>query len=332
MKIAITGGTGFVGRTLARELVAHGHQVVLVARGVDRTDDAIRSMQGTEFHALTLDDVTALQQAFTGCTAVVHCAGINRESGPNTYERIHVQGTQNVVTAANRAGVRKIVLTSFLRARPECGSGYHESKWQAEEIVRHSGLDYTVFKAGVIYGPGDHMLDHLSHAFHTFPLFAFVGFKDQPIRPVAVEDMVRLLCAAVEGDRLAHRTIAVLGPETLTLRQAVRRVARVVGKRPLMFPLPLWFHYPLAALVERIMKVPMVSVAQIRMLSEGLAEPHLPCELPPDDLAPTIPFTSERIRQGLPNSKAYNLHDMVCCWKNNARPRRHRTIPFCELP
>lgn len=311
MKIAITGGTGFVGRSLARELVGRGHQVVIIARGVDRTDDSIRSAEGMEFHALTLDDVDALERAFTGCTAVVHCAGINRNTAKTSYQRIHVEGTINVATAAKRAGVRKLILTSFLRARPDCGSGYHESKWQAEEIVRSSGLEYTVFKAGVIYGPGDHMLDHLSHAFHTFPVFAFVGFKDQPIRPVAVEDFVRLLCAAVESGRLANRTIAVMGPETLTLRQAVRRVAGVVGKRPPMFPLPLWFHYPFAALVERIMKVPMVSVAQVRMLSEGLAEPHFPCEMPPDDLAPVIDFTDAQIRKGLPEPKPFGRADLI---------------------
>jgi hypothetical protein len=191
-------------------------------------------------------------------------------------------------------------------------SGMDDSIRSEEGMEFHAlPLDYTVFKAGVIYGPGDHMRDHLSHAFHTFPVFAFVGFKDQAIRPVAVEDFVRLLCAAVESGRLANRTIAVMEPETLTLRQAVRRVAQVVGKRPPMFPLPLWYHYPFAALVERVMKVPMVSVAQVRMLSEGLAEPHLPCEMPPDDLAPVIDFTDAQIRKGLPEPKPFSRADFI---------------------
>lgn len=70
-------------------------------------------------------------------------------------------------------------------------------------------------------------------------------------------------------------------------------------------------HYPSAALVERVMKVPMVSVAQICMLSEGLAEPHPPCELPPDDLAPAIAFTDTQIRKGLPKPKPFGLADLV---------------------
>ena len=80
--------------------------------------------------------MAALGGAFAGCEAVVHCAGINRELGEQTYQRVHIAGTANVVAAAWRAGVRKIVLISFLRARPNCGSGYHESKWAAEEIVQ----------------------------------------------------------------------------------------------------------------------------------------------------------------------------------------------------
>ena len=178
MKIAITGGTGFVGGHLARALAAEGHEAVIIARGSDCRDKTIRQLRNPTFRASGTDNEDQLAAAFAGCDAVAHCAGINREIGVQTYARVHCQGTQCVVNAARRAGVKKIVLVSFLRARPGCGSGYHESKFAAEEIVRASGLDYTIFKPGVIYGVGDHMLDHLSHAFHTFPVFAFVGFKE----------------------------------------------------------------------------------------------------------------------------------------------------------
>lgn len=148
MKIAITGGTGFIGRHLAAALRADGHEVLAYGRGFD------------------------VEHAFDGCDAVAHCAGINREIGEQTYERVHVAGTRAVVEAAKRAGVRKIVMMSFLKARPYCGSPYHESKWAAEEIIRNSGLDYTIVKAGMTCGRGDHMLDHLSHALFTFPHFS----------------------------------------------------------------------------------------------------------------------------------------------------------------
>ncbi len=312
MKIAITGGTGFVGRNLAHALVADGHEVVLISRHRNQNETTPQLPNVPRF-AIGLDDADKLAQAFSGCDAVAHCAGINREIGTQTYERVHIQGTRNVISAARQAGVRKIVLISFLRARPDCGSAYHESKFAAEEIVRQSGLDYTVFKCGVIYGRGDHMLDHLSHAFHTFPVFAFVGFKDQLIRPNAVEDVARIVKESLVGGALSRRTVAVLGPETMTLRQAVLRVARVVGRRPLVFPMPLWFHYALGWVVERVMTMPLVSVAQVRMLSEGLAEPCPLCDLLPEKLAPRIPFSEEKIRNGLPPAGPFRLRDLRCC-------------------
>jgi len=148
------------------------------------------------------------------------------------------------VEAARRAGVRKIALMSFLRARPHCGSAYHESKWAAEEIVRSSGLDYTIVKAGMVYGRGDHMLDHLSHSLHTVPLFATVGLHEKPIRPT--------------------------------------------------------------------MKVPLVARAQVRILSEGVVEPAVPCDSLPTDLMPTRRFAEDQIRRGLPEPGAFGLHDLQC--------------------
>ena len=332
MRIAITGGTGFVGRNLARALVGGGHEVALIARGRDQTDPAIRVLPRARFHPLGLARVAELERAFAGCVAVAHCAGINREIAGQTYRKVHVEGTRNVVEAARRAGVKRIALISFLRARPNCGSGYHESKWQAEEIVRHSGLDFTVFKCGVIYGQGDHMLDHLSHAFHTFPVFAFVGFRDKPIRPNAVEDIVRIVTASLVDGALPRQTVAVIGPEAMTLREAVRRVARVVGRRPLMFPMPVRLHYLLAWVVERVMAVPLVSVAQVRMLNEGLAEPCPPCLSVPAELAPTIRFSDEQIRKGLPAAGPFRLRDLRCSRGQKANPhlRRHRV--FFDLP
>src|SRR5690349_23812657 len=195
MRVAITGATGFVGGHLATRLDSEGHEVVRLGR---------RAHAGEEIVPASLDDVDALVDAFAGCHAVAHCAGINRELGEQTFARVHVVATRNVVAAARRAGVEKIVLMSFLRARPECGSAYHESKWAAEEIVRASGLDYTIFKAGVIYGRGDHMLDHLSHALYTFPIFGLVGMREKPIRPLAVEDLVAAIRASFQDARLSN--------------------------------------------------------------------------------------------------------------------------------
>jgi uncharacterized protein YbjT (DUF2867 family) len=309
MKIAITGGTGFIGRHLAQRLVAEGVEVVLIARS-DRKELGGR---GVTFVAGDLSDAAVLRQAFAGCEAVAHCAGINREINGQTYDRVHVEGTRNVVTAALEAGVNKVAFMSFLRARPNCGSAYHESKWMAEELIRTSGLDYTIVRASMVYGRGDHMLDHLSHALHTFPFFAMVGFKEKGIRPLAIEDLVDVLRAALVEGRLTKQTVAVTGAEELYLSEAVRRVARVTGQKVRMVRAPVWFHYALARFWELTMKTPLVARAQVRILSEGVVESALACDPLPQDLLPVRQFTDDQIRKGLPAAGGFTLRDLRWC-------------------
>jgi NADH dehydrogenase len=280
---------------------------------MDARSGGAAKLPNARFFASDLSNVADLRRAFSACGAVAHCAGINRELGAQTYQKVHVDGTRHVVEAARLAGVGKIALLSFLRARPNCGSGYHESKWAAEEIVRESGLDYTILKPGVIYGNGDHMLDHLSHALYTFPIFATVGFSSKPVRPLAVSDLVRILNAILIEGRLSRQTVAVLGPEELPLTEAVRRVAAVIGKRPWYLPTPVWFHYALAHLLEATMAIPLVSRAQVRILSEGIVEALPPCASLPADLQPTTPFTVEQIRRGLPEPGGFGCRDLRCC-------------------
>ncbi len=313
MKIAITGGTGFVGRHLARRLTSEGHQVVLLARGLDRRDPEIFELPGASFVAGDLGSVEELERAFAGCDAVAHCAGINREIGRQTYRKVHVEATAHVVEAARRAGVRKIVLLSFLRARPDCGSAYHESKWAAEEIVRRSGLDYTIVKAGMIYGRGDHMLDHLSHAICTFPVLPAVRLRERPIRPLAIDDLLTVLCTALIQGRLSRQTVPLTGAEELRLSEAARRVARVLNRRVLIFPLPVWMHQVAARLFELTMKIPLVARAQVRILSEGVTEGVPPYDELPPDLVPRLRFTEEQIRRGLPAPGRFGLRDLRCC-------------------
>ncbi|HEV8535172.1 MAG TPA: NAD(P)H-binding protein [Candidatus Limnocylindria bacterium] len=309
MRVAVTGGTGFVGRYLARALPADGHEVVLVARGVDRRGTSILA-SGARFVAASTEDAGSLRRAFDGRDAVAHFAGINREIGAQTYERVHVRGTQAVVDAARATGARKLVYLSFLRARPTCGSAYHESKWAAEEIVRASGIDHTILKSGVINGRGDHLLDHVSRALYTFPFFPRVGRGPTRLRPVYVGDVVRLERAALVDQRLSRRTLAVLGPEELPAGDAIRRIAAAVGREVVVVPAPVWVHRIFAWLFERAMTVPLVAAAQVRILSETLTEPLPFAERPPDDLAPSTMFSVERIRSELPPDGPFGLRDL----------------------
>ena len=297
MKIAVTGASGFLGGAVLEILDQRGIETVPVSRS----------------HGISLSDRDKLRVCLSGCNGVIHCAGINREIGSQTYARVHVEGTGSLVALCHELGIPKFTTVSFLRARPDCGSAYHESKWEAEQIVLASGLDYTILRPGVIYGRGDHMLDHLSCAFMTFPPFGLVGLgKDRHLRPIAVREVASILVESLSDERLSRQTLSVTGPEELTLSGAVKRVAAVMGKRPLFFRLPVWAHYVLARICEAVMKVPLISLAQVRILSESLVEPSEGCQSLPPDLAPRVPFSQEEIEKGLPKPRPFGVKDLLC--------------------
>lgn len=313
MRVAITGGTGFVGGHLAHALSAGGHDAVVLARGVDARPwgRQVRDLPGVTFVEASLSDEKTLVRAFEGCDAVAHCAGINREVGSQTYDTVHVRGTANVVQAATAADVHRLAFLSFLRARPHCGSAYHESKWSAEELVRASDRAWTVLKPGMMFGRGDHMLDHLSHALHTFPIF--VGIGSCRVRPLAVDDAVKVLLATTVGGRLAHRTVALVGPTEIEFDDAARLVAKVIGIRRPFVRAPMAFHSVMAHIGERLMTVPLLSLAQVRILQEGVVQATCAPDSMADDLVPSTPFDLGSIRSGLPEPGPFRLDDLSWC-------------------
>lgn len=301
MKIAITGGTGFIGKHLARDLTTRGHQVVIISRGLySRNSGDAFPKRNISFVKASVTDADQLAKAFAGCAAIVDCAGTSQESKAQSFKQLHIDGASATVEAARKAGVKKLVLVSYLHVRPNVRSPYHTTKWQGENIVRESGLDYVILKAGLVYGRGDHLLNNLGTLLRKLPFFALVGFKSRTVRLIAVEDLVDVIRAALTDERLSQKTVAVIGPEEIPFSEAVRRIAKVLGKPSLpIIPLPVTFHR-LLAWVSGMMPKPLIAAAQVQMLADGISEP-LPDSQPlPDDLAPKTLFTEQQILKGLP--------------------------------
>ena len=300
MKIAITGGTGFIGRHLARELLEQGHEVIVIARGLYSRNT--QPIAGATFVSMDANDTEKLQEAFKGCEAVAHCAGTSVEDEKQTFEHLHVNGTRSAVMAAERANVKKFILVSYLNVRPNTPSAYYSTKWRGEEIVRASKLNYTILKAGLVYGQGDHLLHNLSNLFRKMPVFATVGIKEKTVRLIAVEDLVKIISAVlVDENRLSRQTVAVLGPEEFPFSTAARRISRAMGKPFLLIlPFPVLFQQILAWISERFMPKPLVTKAQVQMLADGISRPLPDSEMLPDSLAPKTLFTEEQIQKGLP--------------------------------
>jgi nucleoside-diphosphate-sugar epimerase len=299
MKIAITGGTGFIGRHLANDLIARGHAVVIISRG--KYTRNTQPIEGTTFVAIDINDTERLTEAFRGCEAVAHCAGTSTETAEQTYQRLHVDGARSSVTAAENAGVKKFVLVSYLSVRPIVSSKYHTTKWQGEEVVRASKLNYTILKAGLVYGQGDHLINNLSNLFKKMPIFATVGIREKNVRLLAVDDLVDVIRVCLLDEvRFSRQSVAVTGPEEFPFSQAARRIAKAMGKSIIVLPFPVFFQRVLAWFSEGFMPKPLVTRSQVQMLADGISQPT-PESVPlPEDMQPKTRFTDEQIRKGLP--------------------------------
>jgi NADH dehydrogenase len=180
-----------------------------------------------------------------GCDAVVNLAGIKREEGDQTFQAVHVDLVARLVEAMKAAGVRRLVHVSVVVARPAPELPYHDTKWKGEEIVRASGLDWTLLRPGVIYGAGDDLLSHLAVMIHAAPVFPVVNDGSAPMMPVYAGDVAAGVVGALNNGATAGKTIDLVGPERLTLRDVVARAAEALGR-----PVRIW-STPVALMKSR---------------------------------------------------------------------------------
>jgi uncharacterized protein YbjT (DUF2867 family)/membrane protease YdiL (CAAX protease family) len=243
--IAVVGGTGFLGRHVVAALEKSGRAVRVMSR---RTG---------------FDDLR-------GCDAVVNLAGIKREEGTQTFRAVHVDLVARLVESMKAAGVRRLVHISVVVARPDATLAYHDTKWKGEELVRASGLDWTILRPGVIYGEGDDLLAHLALLIRAAPVFPIVNDGSAPMRPVDARDVARAVESALGTPASSRKTYDIVGPERMTLRGVVETVAQAEG-----LPLSIW-STPVAlmklpvSLMEAVMRQPLSTRAQLAMLVDGL--------------------------------------------------------------
>jgi uncharacterized protein YbjT (DUF2867 family) len=270
MKVFLTGATGFVGSHLLERLLGDGHHVRALVRDPQGLSGWARATG--ELEAVPGDVVSGagLDEGMRGADAVIHLVGIIMEVGAATFERVHYQGTVNVVEAARRAGVKRLVHMSALGARADGVSGYQTTKWRAEEFVRQSGIPHVILRPSIIFGPRDGFVSQMVDVMKKAPLVRPVpGHGRYPFRPVWIGNVGDCFAQALTSEKALNRAIDVVGPDELSLDELLRAIAECVGvKKPaLKVPLPLMKFN--AALMAMLLPRPPVTLDQLRMLEEG---------------------------------------------------------------
>jgi NADH dehydrogenase len=287
MRVAVAGGSGFIGRHAVAALRARGHDVVVLARG---TRAAVPGARAVAWDAAR-DPVPVADLA--GVRAIVNLVGIKRADGAQTFEALHVEATGRLLEAAGALGAR-LVQVSVVASRPDPHQPYHDTKWRAEERVRASGQPVVVLRPGVVYGPGDDMVTHLAKMIRFAPVFPVVGRGRAVLQPVDVRDVAGAIVSAVERPDVLGRTFDVVGPDRLTLRDVVRLTAQGIGLPLAILPLPVALHRVAVRLMGRVTRRPLSTPAQLQMLVDGLSGDDAPARR---DLGVVArPFTAEAVR------------------------------------
>jgi NADH dehydrogenase len=274
-RVFVSGATGFVGREVVRRLRETGDSVRVLARKPNSAAARqLVSQYQVEVHAGDVVNAASLAGSLNGIDTVIHLVGIISEVGASTFENIHVHGTENVVRAAQEAGVKRFVHMSALGTRPNAVSRYHQAKWAAEEFVRQSGLDFTIFRPSLIFGPCDQFVNLFEKMSRFSPVLPVMGKGTAHFQPVSVQVVAEGFVRALYEPRAIGQTFDLCGTDTLTFPEILDEILTVTKRKRLKVRIPLPLARFQAAVLESVFplllrKAPPLNRDQLVMIEEG---------------------------------------------------------------
>ncbi|MGE5335517.1 MAG: SDR family oxidoreductase [Nitrososphaerota archaeon] len=275
--ILVTGAAGFSGSRIVSLLAKEG----VATRGLVRNPDKAKGRlpeQGVEVVAGDTTQPETLEAAVNGVETIIHTAFITaeRKQGPGVnYYDTNVLGTANLVTAAQKAGVRRIVVLSGLGTKPDKPGTYMQGRYLAQQAVKQSGLAWSILGPSIQFGKGSAFFNGLADLIRGTPLIVpMIGNGKRQFQPIWVEDVARcIVLMAREPEAYDGRTIDIGGPDYYTYAQILDMLMQTLHKRRIKVPGPMPFVKLGAGLMEAVMSKPPITRAATGLFTfENTAE------------------------------------------------------------
>jgi NADH dehydrogenase len=267
MQVFVTGSTGFVGNHVLHELVEKGHQVKALVR--PGSEHKLKRPDDVETIPGTVEEIADLIQGMQGCEAAIHLVGIIRAfpSRDITFERLHTEAAANVIGAAKEAKVQRLLHMSALGAREDGPTPYLRTKFAAEELVRQSGLNYTIFRPSLIFGRGGEAIKMFADMVKKY-VVPIIGDGQYRFQPVSVTTVAQGFEKGLDPETANDQTLDVGGPDNVTFDEIMDTLARVMGKSIVKIHMPI---LPLRLATSALQHAPgyPLTTDQITMLLEG---------------------------------------------------------------
>lgn len=262
-KVCIIGGSGFVGRAIVRQAVAAGMEVTIACRHPERARDLL--VNGARMVKADVASGKGLDEAVTGSDCVINLVGLLFERGRYSFSASHVKGAENVINACKGAGVSRYVHMSALGAGNVPESSYATTKSEAENLVRQSGLSWTIFRPSIIYGAGDSFFNKFKAMSALLPVLPVIAGETR-FQPVWVEDVARAFVSAIGNTNTTSQTYELAGPKQYTFHELLKMLMDQLGRCRLLLPVP-GFAAKIMAFFMQLLPVPPLTPDQLKLLA-----------------------------------------------------------------
>ena len=232
--ILVTGGTGFIGQNLIRRLSLEGHKVRALIRPAAYSPTLPRGVS-VEAAISSMNDARGLRAALVGVDVVYHLAGIHWEDPSPGLRYTEVDGTRQLLEAAQDAGIKRLIYLSQIGADQLSAYPLLRAKGLAEDLISHSPIAYTILRSGLVYGQGDHFTTTIAKLLALSPgILPMPGDGTSLVQPLWIEDLVSCLIWTLDIEDLVNETIEIGGPEFLALREVITEIMNATGNRRIL--------------------------------------------------------------------------------------------------